>query len=100
MTTLSENLQPILTELHDLIWDADYEQNRPHWSKKNFRNATKLFMSCLLEFLYEKAIKDAKGVNIGSIAENAGKDMRNLILNYTGIDAHTFYRDENESKTS
>jgi hypothetical protein len=90
--SLSDKLEPTLTEIHDLIWDAEHEGIRPHWSKANFRNTTKLFMSCMMEFLWQHNAQKSQ-TDREHVATLCGNEFRFLIEKYTGIDSHSFYKE-------
>jgi len=90
---LGETLSPILTELEDALWEMEATiAEKPCYTDKGFRGACKIFMSVLLDRMYELQIKE----NISQedkelMATKAGEEVRALVKTYTGIDTHTLY---------
>lgn len=86
-------LSPILVEIEATL--IDHEVNNatpPEYTVEAFRAATKIFMSALLDKMWEN--QERNGIvqwMRESQAENAGKVIRNIVLSYTGIDTHKLY---------
>ena len=85
----------ILEEIETGLWEHDIrvEENdiSPYYyTDKTFRACIKIFMSGIIWKLWEnlenKSLKEKMGK-----AENLGKEIRSIILKYTGIDAHKLY---------
>lgn len=92
---LGQKLSPILSELEDALWDFEYAYpNEPaKYSIIGFRGATKIFMSCLLDKMWERQEnKLLSKEEREQQATEAGKEVRALIKKYTGIDSHDLYK--------
>lgn len=92
--SIGEKLSPILTEIEDTLWE--FEANRglkPGYTIDGFRSATKIFMSVLMDKIWE--LQSDEKIDMKDrmdMAEQCGKDVRNLIKTYTNIDTHELYK--------
>ena len=92
---LGEKLSPVFEELEEALWD--FEVNFPNeparYSIFGFRGAIKIFMSALLDKMWEK--QEAKLVpqkERQEKAQKAGEEVMEFIKRYTGIDSHDLYK--------
>ena len=61
------------------------------YDNETFRACTQIFMSALMWKLWESSY-DKTMAEREAMAEKCGNDLRDLIMEHTGIDAHTLYR--------
>jgi hypothetical protein len=98
---IGEKISPILIELESILWE--YEANgglKPEYSIEGFRGATKIFMSVLMDKMWELQQKENIPLQDRiNMVEKAGKDVRKLIKTYTDIDCHELYFNK-ENKNS
>ena len=90
---IGELLSPILTEIETKIleWEAAVSE-KPEYTKEAFRAAIKIFMSTLLDKMWELQEKDNMDINTRqAMAEKAGNDIRDFVKTYTDIDTHELY---------
>lgn len=91
---ISKQLAPILSEIESVIIEYEYHcGSKPNFSMDSFRAATKIFMTLLMDKMwevqeYDKLSKEDRC----NMAQRAGEDLRKLIKSYTGIDSHNFYK--------
>lgn len=91
---IGNRLSPILEEIESTIieFDANYGM-KPQYGKGGFRAATKIFISAMMDQLWE--LQDNEKMPIEdrtNMAEQLGKDLRKLIKTYTDIDCQDFYK--------
>ena len=93
---IGKKITPILEEIENAIIDFDFHVNsKPEYTQNAMRAATKIFMSVLMDKMYElqnfdnMLLEDRK-----NMAERAGNDLRKLIKSYTGLDTWDFYKKE------
>ena len=91
---LGEQLNPILLEIEDAILEFDIEiGTKPNYSLDGFRAATKIFMSALMDKLWE--LQDAEKIpqeDRENMATKCGEDLRKFIKTYTDIDTFDLYK--------
>lgn len=90
-------LSPILVEIENTIIDHEAGiDSKPCYGIDGFRAATKIFMSALMDMIYElqqrENIDKPDSLNM---AEKAGNDLRKLIKIYTNIETRELYKIEN-----
>jgi len=90
---IGEDISLILEKIEVLLWSHEiYEKTRPEYPIEGFRAATKIFMSVILDKMWELQEKENMTMeNRKKMAEKAGDDLKNLIKVYTNIDTFTFY---------
>lgn len=93
---IGEKLSPILEEIENTIWEFEaIEENnscKPNYSTEGFRASIKIFMSALLDKMYDlQNEEDIKIEDRLNMAKKAGEDLRKLIKTYTDIDCHNLY---------
>lgn len=92
--SIGEKISPILCEIEDTLWEFEANKGvKPDYTIDGFRAATKIFMSVLMDKIWElqsdEKISMQDRINM---VEKAGKDVRNLVKTYTDIDTHNFYK--------
>ena len=86
---ISEHLVNIETVLWQ--WEAD-KGLKPYYTDEGFRAACKIFMSALMDMMWDKQDYDKTELNDRvKMAESAGNELRKLVFTYTGIDTHKLY---------
>ena len=91
---IGKRLDPILSEIESVIIEYEYHCGaKPDFSTDSFRAATKIFMTLLMDKMwevqeYDKLSKEDRC----NMAQRAGEDLRKLIKSYTGIDSYDFYK--------
>lgn len=90
---IGKDISSILVKIEILLWSHEiYEKKRPDYSIEGFRAATKIFMSVILDKMWELQEKENMSIeNRKKMAEKAGNDLKNLIKVYTDIDTFKFY---------
>jgi len=90
---IGEKLSPILVNIEESL--LEFEANaalKPGYTDDGFRAAIKIFMSTLLDKMYN--LQEEENMEIKNrilMAEKAGEDFRNFIKNYTDIDTFKLY---------
>ena len=91
---LGEQLNPILLEIEDIILEFEAElSNKPNYSLEGFRAATKIFMSTIMDKLWE--LQEADKISQEdreNMATKCGEDLRKFIKTYTDIDTFDLYK--------
>lgn len=91
---IGEKISELLTEIEDTLWE--FEANRgtkPEYTMDGFRAATKIFMSVLMDKIWElQADEKIDMQDRIKMVEKAGQDVRALIKTYTNIDTHDLYK--------
>jgi len=94
---IGTELSPMLIEIEDLIWDFEYDNPKEQgkYSKEGFRGAIKIFMSALLDKMwdFQEENKISQEDRIKK-AEEAGQIVRLFIKSYTGIDSIDLYKNK------
>jgi hypothetical protein len=90
---IGKELSPILVEIEQKLWEFEFHTpNKPEYSEQAFRAACKIFMSALLDKMWN--LQENEDLEIEDrllMAEKAGQAMRSLVKTYTDIDTHKFY---------
>jgi Tfp pilus assembly ATPase PilU len=91
---LGEQLNPILLEIEDIILEFEAELGeKPNYSLEGFRAATKIFMSTIMDKLWE--LQEADKISQDdreNMATKCGEDLRKFIKTYTDIDTFDLYK--------
>lgn len=91
---IGKKISPILEEIEETL--LEFEANRgikPEYSIEGFRAGTKIFMSVLMDKIWE--LQQNEGIEMKdrlNMVQKAGEDVRNLIKTYTNIDCHDLYK--------
>ena len=93
--TIGKKFSPVLDEIEQALWEWEHYRpnDRPEYTIEGFRGAIKIFMSVLLDRMYQ--YQDENNLPIDwrcKMAEKAGQEVRSLIAEYTGIDSHDLYK--------
>ena len=91
---IGKKLSPILVEIEDTLWEFEANAGtKPEYTIEGFRAATKIFMSALMDKIWEVQQFDKMDIQDRmNMAEKAGKDVRTFIKTYTNIDCHDLYK--------
>ena len=91
---IGEKLSPVLEEIENALWEFefDYPHIKPEYTTDGFRAACKIFMSAMLDKMYENM--QVKGISQEEAeleAQQLGQELRQLVLEHTGIDTVDLY---------
>lgn len=90
---IGQRLSPILAEIEQALWEhEDSVKTPPEFTDEGFRAACKIFMAAMLDRSF--VMMKSEGISLNSSTEMAnkmGRDMRQIIRVYTGIDSHELY---------
>jgi hypothetical protein len=95
--TIGQKLSPVLNEIEDTLWEFEYHQptKQTKYTKKGFRSATKIFMSALMDKMWDFQEKNKLSQKEREKqAQESGESIRSLIKKYTGIDSHDLYKEK------
>ena len=92
--SIGEKLSPILEEIEGTLFEFEAEElGQPLYTEGGFRAAVKIFMSVVMDSLWNmQEFADMPLDERLDMAEEAGLDIKKLIMKYTGIDTHTLYK--------
>lgn len=95
---IGKKLSRILVELEETLWEFDINvASKPEYTEDGFRAACKIFMSVLLDKMWDLQESEKMDIETRSnMALKAGNDFKKFIKTYTDIDTETLY-DETES---
>lgn len=91
---IGKQISPILYEIENVLWD--FEENgglKPEYGKDGFRAAIKIFMSVIMDKMWE--LQEVESLSIEdrcNMANKVGEDIRKLVKTYTDIDTHDLYK--------
>ena len=87
-------LSPILEEIEGTLFEFEAEDlGQPLYTEGGFRAAVKIFMSVVMDRLWNmQELTDMTLDERLDMTEEAGLDIKKLIMKYTGIDTHTLYK--------
>ena len=93
---IGKKISPILEEIEQTLWEFEANNDiRPEYTEEGFRASIKIFMSALLDKMWELQQNEAMDIETrGNMAFKAGDDMRKLIKTYTDIDCHELYKNK------
>lgn len=93
MTTFGEKISPVLVEIEGAILDFEVaEIGKPDYSQDAFRAAMRIFMSAMLDKVWELQENENMGMaNRCAMAEKLGNELRQIVKTYTNIDTTTLY---------
>ena len=91
---IGEKLSPILEEIEGTLFEFEAEDlGQPLYTEGGFRAAVKIFMSVVMDRLWNmQELTDMTLDERLDMTEEAGLDIKKLIMKYTGIDTHTLYK--------
>ena len=92
MEMLIKKLEPILAELEMCILEFNVTGKKPNWSNESFMAQITLFMSGLVDKMYDKEIKNNTDFEQRCKTETKmGNELRDFIMQYTDLDTHKIY---------
>ncbi len=91
---IGRKLSPILEEIEGALFEFEAEElGQPLYTEGGFRAAVKIFMSVVMDSLWNmQELTDMTLDERLDMAEEAGLDIKKLIMKYTGIDTHKLYK--------
>jgi hypothetical protein len=91
---IGKKISPVLVEIEEALLDFEVaDGGKPNYTKEGFRSATKIFMSVLMDKMYEKQAEELISEKDRlKMAEEAGGAIRKLVKFYTGIDTFDLYK--------
>jgi len=91
---IGQKLSPILKEIEEILWEFEAtNQGKPNYTIEGFQAATKIFMSVLMDKMFELQTDESLNLkNRLNMAQKAGEDIRQLIKTYTDIDTYELYK--------
>ena len=94
---IGEKLSPILEEIDNACWDFKIAQpnTKPDFTTNGFRAAISIFMFAMMDKSFENM--EIKGLTQEeAIIESfkLGQELRQMVLQYTGIDTPDLYSDK------
>ncbi len=92
---IGKKLSPILNEIENTLWEFEAEEltSKPNYTKEGFRGATKIFMSVMMDKIWE--LQEDEKITMEdriNMVTKCGEDVRKLIKTYTNIDTHELYK--------
>ncbi len=90
---IGKKLSPVLVEIEDTLWEFEAGRGiKPEFSSDGFRAATKIFMSALMDKIWELQVSEKLDIEDRmKMVEKCGADVRALVKTYTNIDTHEMY---------
>ena len=90
---IGEKISPILAEIEATLWEFEAAVGtKPGYSDEGFRASIKIFMSAMLDKMYELQSDESLCIDDRSkMAESLGNSVRSLVKTYTNIDTHDLY---------
>ena len=92
--SIGEKLSPILEEIEATLLEyEEQELGQPLYTEAGFRAASKIFFSVIMDEMWDLQVDIGMPMEDRLVmAEEAGLDIKKLIMKYTGIDTHTLYK--------
>lgn len=90
---IGHDISLILEEIEDTLWKFDLTGQKPDYTKDGFRAAIKIFMSVLMDKIWE--LQQDEKIDMEdriNMVQKAGEDVRQLVKTYTDIDTHDLYK--------
>ena len=90
---IGKQISPILEEIESTLWEFEAKKGqKPNYSMGGFRAATKIFMSVLMDKIWELQQNEEIDMQTRlNMVQKAGEDVRALIKTYADIDCHKLY---------
>lgn len=91
--TIGEKISPVLIEIEDTLWEFEANKGiKPNYTMEGFRAATKIFMSVIMDKVWELQDYDKISMNDRlNMANKCGEDLRKFVKIYTNIDTFDLY---------
>ena len=92
--SIGEKLSPILEEIEATLLEyEEQELGQPLYTEAGFRAAVKIFFSVIMDGMWDLQVDIGMSMEDRLVmAEEAGLDIKKLIMKYTGIDTHKLYK--------
>jgi len=91
--TLGQKLSPLLAEIEATLWESEAMDGvQPHYTEEGFRAAVKIFMSAIMDKMYD--VQRCDGMNLDDMAKMAtscGQELSKFVHAYTGINTKKLY---------
>lgn len=90
---IGQRISPVLNEIEDVLWEfEDDKGTKPEYTIEGFRSGIKIFMSVLLDKMWELQEKENLSIEVRcSMAQKLGESVRKIVKMYTNIDTHSLY---------
>lgn len=91
---IGQKLSKILVEIEDTLWEFEANDGlKPEYTIDGFRAGIKIFMSVLMDKIWELQQDDNIDLQDRlNMANKVGEEIRKLIKTYTDIDTHELYK--------
>lgn len=91
---IGKQISPILSEIEGALWDFEmHGGSKPEYDKDGFRAAMKIFMSVIMDKMWELQENESLSIEDRcNMANKVGEDIRKLVKTYTDIDTHDLYK--------
>ncbi len=91
--TTGDKFNKVLESIHDGFWEYNLQGKPFDFPPEALRNATKIFMDVIMDRMWKRMKAEGFTQEIsGRMAEDCGKEMRELIKKYTLVDMPDFYK--------
>jgi hypothetical protein len=90
---IGKKLSPILVEIEETLWEFEANNGiKPEYSIDGFRASIKIFMSTLMDKMWELQSNENLSLDDRSaMAQKVGENLRKLVKTYTNIDTNKLY---------
>jgi len=91
--TLGQWLSPILAEIEVALLESEATDGvQPHYTDDGFRAATKIFMSAIIDKMYNIQSSDGMSIDdMEKMAISCGQELSKFVHTYTGINTKKLY---------
>lgn len=91
MRSYKSELEIIASDFLDQNVKAQHGENKPNYSNRDFMNAIIIFQTAIFDKLWDnQTYIEMEVEDRMKMAVKCGEDLRNLILEFTGLDTHNF----------
>lgn len=91
---IGQQISPVLVELENTLWEWEANTgSKPEYTQEGFRAGIKIFMSVLLDRIYE--LQEDEKIEFPdrcNMAQKAGEEVRKLVKTFTNIDTIELYK--------
>lgn len=93
---IGQRLSPILEEIEDTLLEIEaLGGGKPNFTEEGFRASIKIFMSTVLDKMWELQEKENMDIEIRQqMATKAGESVRQLVKTYCDIDTFDLYKEK------
>ena len=94
---IGKKFSPILEEIDNTCWEFKLAKpnTKPEFTTNGFRAAISIFMFAMMDKTFENM--EIKGLTLAEAmleAEKLGQELRQMVLQYTGIDTFDLFSDK------